>query len=408
MKSGKFEAHKICIMPAQDVFIVGAARTPIGSFQGALSSVPATELGAIAIREALKRAQVAPEQIQEVFMGSVLQAALGQAPATQASLKAGIPDSVPATLVNKVCASGMKAIMLGSLSIAANDEHFIVAGGMENMSQAPYYLTKARNGYRLGHGELIDGMILDGLWDPYHQYHMGNAAELCARTYHLTREQQDAYARQSYERVAQAYANGWMQSQLVAVEVKEGKNRSTVQEDEEFRRANFEKMPLLKPAFEEGGTITAANASKINDGAAAVVLASEEAVKKSNLRPLARIVSFADAAQAPEWFTTTPIKAMDRALQKAGLKIQDMDFVEINEAFSCVAMVNAQQMGIPEEKLNVWGGAVALGHPLGCSGARIVVTLMHILQHHKARYGLAGICNGGGGASAMIIENLLR
>lgn len=392
----------------RDVFIVGAARTPIGSFQGALASVPATTLGAIAIREALQRAGLSADQVDEVFLGNVLQAALGQAPATQASLRAGIPDTVPATLVNKVCASGMKAIMLGALSIQANDEHVVVTGGMENMSQTPYYLTRARNGYRLGHGELLDGMILDGLWDPYHQYHMGNAAELCARTYHLTREQQDAYARQSYERVAQAYAGGWIQTQLVPVEVQDGKNTRVVNEDEEFRRANFEKMPRLKPAFEEGGTITAANASKINDGAAAVILASEKAVKQWHLQPQARIVSFADAAQAPEWFTTTPIKAMDRALQKAGLKIQDMDFVEINEAFSCVAMVNAREMGIPEEKLNVWGGAVALGHPLGCSGARIVVTLLHILLHHQARYGLAGICNGGGGASAMIIENLMR
>lgn len=392
----------------RDVFIVGAARTPIGSFQGALASVPATTLGAIAIREALQRAGLSADQVDEVFLGNVLQAALGQAPATQASLRAGIPDTVPATLVNKVCASGMKAIMLGALSIQANDEHVVVTGGMENMSQTPYYLTRARNGYRLGHGELLDGMILDGLWDPYHQCHMGNAAELCARTYHLTREQQDAYARQSYERVARAYAGGWMQTQLVPVEVQDGKNTRVVNEDEEFRRANFEKMPRLKPAFEEGGTITAANASKINDGAAAVILASEEAVKQWHLQPQARIVSFADAAQAPEWFTTTPIKAMDRALQKAGLKIQDMDFVEINEAFSCVAMVNAREMGIPEEKLNVWGGAVALGHPLGCSGARIVVTLLHILLHHQARYGLAGICNGGGGASAMIIENLMR
>ncbi|QOR77038.1 MAG: acetyl-CoA C-acyltransferase [Thermoflavifilum sp.] len=392
----------------RDVFIVGAARTPIGSFQGALASVPATTLGAIAIREALQRAGLSADQVDEVFLGNVLQAALGQAPATQASLRAGIPDTVPATLVNKVCASGMKAIMLGALSIQANDEHVVVTGGMENMSQTPYYLTRARNGYRLGHGELLDGMILDGLWDPYHQCHMGNAAELCARTYHLTREQQDAYARQSYERVARAYAGGWMQTQLVPVEVQDGKNTRVVNEDEEFRRANFEKMPRLKPAFEEGGTITAANASKINDGAAAVILASEEAVKQWHLQPQARIVSFADAAQAPEWFTTTPIKAMNRALQKAGLKIQDMDFVEINEAFSCVAMVNAREMGIPEEKLNVWGGAVALGHPLGCSGARIVVTLLHILLHHQARYGLAGICNGGGGASAMIIENLMR
>lgn len=392
----------------RDVFIVGAARTPIGSFQGALASVPATTLGAIAIQEALQRAGLSADQVDEVFLGNVLQAALGQAPATQASLRAGIPDTVPATLVNKVCASGMKAIMLGALSIQANDEHVVVTGGMENMSQTPYYLTRARNGYRLGHGELLDGMILDGLWDPYHQYHMGNAAELCARTYHLTREQQDAYARQSYERVARAYAGGWMQTQLVPVEVQDGKNTRVVNEDEEFQRANFEKMPRLKPAFEEGGTITAANASKINDGAAAVILASEEAVKQWHLQPQARIVSFADAAQAPEWFTTTPIKAMDRALQKAGLKIQDMDFVEINEAFSCVAMVNAREMGIPEEKLNVWGGAVALGHPLGCSGARIVVTLLHILLHHQARYGLAGICNGGGGASAMIIENLMR
>lgn len=395
-------------MAQQQVYIVSAARTPIGSFQGALAQVPATTLGAVAISEALKRAGISGEQVNEVFLGNVLQAALGQAPATQASIRAGIPDTVPATLVNKVCASGMKAIMLGALSIMADGQQLIVAGGMENMSQTPYYLTRARNGYRLGHGELLDGMILDGLWDPYHQYHMGNAAELCARTYHFTREQQDAYARQSYERAAKAYAHGLFQRELTPVTVNSGKNTLTVSEDEEYRRANFEKMPLLKPAFEEGGTITAANASKINDGAAAVVLASEDAVKALNLKPLARIISFADAAQAPEWFTTTPIKAMHKALQKAGLHISQIDFVEINEAFSCVAMVNAREMGIPEEKLNVWGGAVALGHPLGCSGTRIVVTLLHILQHHKAKYGLAGICNGGGGASAMIIENLMQ
>jgi acetyl-CoA C-acetyltransferase len=391
---------------SKEVFIVSIARTPIGSFNGALSALPATMLGKAVIQAVLQRANVQYAQVDEVLMGNVLTANEGQAPANQSSRYAGIPDSVPCTTVNKVCASGMKAIMLGAQSILLGDNDIVVAGGMESMSNVPYYLAKARNGYRLGHGSITDGIIRDGLWDPYHEFHMGTAAELCASTYRISREEQDAYARLSYQRAEAAYANNLFHNELVPVEVP-GKQLVLVTGDEEYKKVNYEKMPGLKPAFQKEGTVTAANASKINDGAAAVVLASGEKVKAARLQPLAKIISFADASQAPEWFTTTPIKAMDKALTKAGLTVKDIDYAEINEAFSCVPIVNAREMNIPREKLNVWGGAVALGHPIGCSGARIVVTLTSVLQHYKSKYGLAGICNGGGGASAMVIENML-
>ncbi|WP_423736133.1 acetyl-CoA C-acyltransferase [Chitinophaga caseinilytica] len=389
----------------KEVFIVSVARTPIGAFNGALASVPATTLGATVITAALERAGVAKEQVQEVFMGNVISANTGQAPANQASLYAGLPNTVPCTTVNKVCASGMKAIMLGAQSILLGDNDIVVAGGMESMSNIPYYLDKARNGYRLGHGAVIDGILRDGLWDPYKDFHMGNAAEICATEYKISREDQDAYAKQSYQRAAEAWEKGYFAGEIVPVTTG-GKSPVTVSDDEEYKKVNFEKMATLKPAFQKDGTVTAANASKINDGAAAVVLVSGEKVKELGLKPLARIVSFADASQAPEWFTTTPVKAVNKALAKAKLDIGQMDFVEINEAFSCVALANEKDLGIPNEKLNVWGGAVALGHPIGCSGARIMVTLTSILQQKNGRYGVAGICNGGGGASAMVIEKI--
>jgi len=387
------------------VYIVGMARTPIGSLAGVLSSVTAPQLGETAIREALKRSGVKPEQVQEVFMGNVVSAGIGQAPAQQASIFAGIPDNVPCTTVNKICASGMKSIMLGAQTILTGDNEIVVAGGMESMSQIPYYLEKARSGYRLGNGNLVDGILKDGLWDPYNDFHMGNAGELCSRTYNITREDQDAFAKESYTRAATAWKNCYFSKEVTPVTIP-GKTPVLVSEDEEYKKSNFEKMLTLKPAFQKDGTITAANASKINDGAAAVVLVSEAKVKELGLKPIARIVSFADANQAPEWFTTSPIKAMNKALNKAKLKVSDIDFAEVNEAFSCVAIINAKEMGIPIDKLNIWGGAVALGHPLGCSGARITVTLSNILQTNKARFGMAGICNGGGGASAIIIENI--
>lgn len=387
----------------QNVFILSATRTPIGSLNGALATIPATRLGAIAIKGALEKANIKPEQVQEVYMGNVLTANEGQAPANQASIFAGIPTNVPCTTVNKVCASGMKAIMLGAQSIMLGDNDIVVAGGMESMSNVPYYLDKARKGYRLGHGEIIDGIIRDGLWDPYKDFHMGNAAELCATKYKLSREDQDAFAAESYRRVACAYEKGFFQKEITPV-ILEGKVKTVIEEDEEYQKVDFEKMTHLKPAFQKEGTITAANASKINDGAAAIVLAGENKVKELGLQPIARIVSFADASQSPEWFTTTPSIAMSRALKKAGLQAGDMNYAEINEAFSCVTMVNEKNMEMSPDKVNVWGGAVALGHPLGCSGTRIIVTLTSILKENQAKYGLAGICNGGGGASAMIIE----
>ena len=389
----------------KEVFIVSVARTPIGSLNGALSGMPATRLGAVVIKAAMERAGIKLDEVNEVYMWNVITANEGQAPANQASIYAGIPTNVPCTTVNKVCASGMKAIMLGVQSILLGDNDIVVAGGMESMSQAPYYLDKARGGYRLGHGALIDGIIRDGLWDPYKDFHMGTAAELCAGKYKISREDQDAFAAESYRRVAAAYEKGCFKAEITPVTIP-GKTTEVVSEDEEYKKVNFDKMATLKPAFQQDGTITAANASKINDGAAAVILASGEKVKELGLKPLAKIISFADASQDPEWFTTTPTIAMNRALKKAGLKIADMDFAEINEAFSCVAIANRQDLGLKAEQLNIWGGAVALGHPIGCSGARIVITLTSVLRQKGGGYGIAGICNGGGGASAMVVETV--
>lgn len=387
------------------VYIAGRARTPIGSLNGTLASFTAPQLGSLAIKAVLERSGIDPSRIDEVFMGNVVSAGIGQAPAQQASIFAGLPTSIPCTTINKVCASGMKAIMLGAQSILLGSNELVVAGGMESMSNIPHYVEKARAGLRLGHGQLTDGIIRDGLWDPYKNYHMGEAGELCNKEYNISREEQDRYAVESYTRTARAYEQGFFDQELVRLQT-EGRTPITISEDEEFRKVNYEKIPGLKPAFAREGSITAANASKINDGAAAVVLAGEKAVKELGLRPLARIVSFADASQAPEWFTTTPVKAMENALKRSGLSIDEMDFVEVNEAFSCVPIVNARKMQIPMEKLNLWGGAVSIGHPIGCSGARIAVTLTSILHQYKGRYGMAAICNGGGGASAMILERI--
>ncbi|HUQ67156.1 MAG TPA: acetyl-CoA C-acyltransferase [Flavitalea sp.] len=387
----------------KNVYILSQARTPIGSLNGELASLTAPQLGAIVIKAALERSRLQPDQVNEVFMGNVVSAGIGQAPAQQASIYAGLPVTIPCTTVNKVCASGMKAIMLGVQSIMNGDNEIVIAGGMESMSNIPYYLDKARTGYRLGHGQITDGIIKDGLWDPYNNYHMGEAGELCSSEYRITREEQDEFAKESYSRTIKAYEQGYFNNELVPVDI-EGKVLKKITEDEEYKKVNFEKMPSLKAAFKKDGTITAANASKINDGAAAVVLISEDKMQSLGLNPVSKIIAFADASQSPEWFTTTPIKAMNNALGKAGMQVSDIDYFEINEAFSCVPIVNAREMNIPKDRLNVWGGAVSLGHPIGCSGARITITLSSVLQQLNGRYGMAGICNGGGGASAVIIS----
>jgi acetyl-CoA C-acetyltransferase len=388
-----------------NVVIVSAVRTPIGSFNGALSSLTATQLGAAAIKEAIERAGIQSGDVQEVFMGNVLQAGVGQAPARQAALFAGVPHEVPCTTVNKVCASGMKSIMLGAQSIASGDNEIVLCGGMESMSKVPYYLPKARTGYRLGNGEIVDGLVMDGLTDVYNQYHMGNAAELCATENDISREDQDAFAIQSYKRSSAAWAAGKFQEEIVPVKVPQRKGDPLVVDtDEEFTNVKLEKISALKPVFQKGGTVTAANASTINDGAAALVLMSSEKAAELGIKPLAVVSGFADAAQAPEWFTTAPAKALPVAVAKAGLTMEDVEYFELNEAFSVVGIANCQQLKLDPEKVNVNGGAVSLGHPLGCSGARIIVTLLSVLKQNDARYGAAGICNGGGGASAMILE----
>lgn len=389
-----------------EVYIISAARTPIGSFGGSLSSVSATHLGAIAIKAAVERAGIDPELVQEVFMGNVLSANAGQAPATQAAKYAGLPN-IPATAINKVCASGTKAIMFAAQSIALGENDIVVAGGMESMSNVPYYLDKARNGYHLGDGQIIDGLVKDGLWDVYNNYHMGMAAELCATECHISREDQDAYAIESYKRSQKAQAEGKFKNEITAVEIKDKKGEITfVDEDEQIKAVKFEKIPSLKPVFKKEGTVTSANASTLNDGAAALVLMSKSKVDELGLKPLARILAYADAQQAPEWFTTSPSKAIPRALERAGIKAENVDYYEINEAFSVVAIVNNQILKLDPAKVNINGGAVSMGHPLGASGARIIVTLLNVLKQTGGKIGVAGICNGGGGASAMVIENL--
>ena len=391
----------------KEVYIVSATRTPIGSFGGSLASLSATQLGAIVIKSAVEKAGLQPTDVQEVYMGNVLSANLGQAPATQAAIFAGLPY-MPATTINKVCASGMKAIMLAAQSIANGDNDIVLAGGMESMSNVPYYLDKARNGYRLGNGQITDGLIKDGLWDVYNDYHMGSAAELCAVDCNVTREEQDAFAIESYKRAQQSQSEGKFKAEITPVELKDKQGDVTLfADDEEPKAVKFDKIPTLKPVFKKEGTVTAANASTLNDGAAALILMSKDKADAMGVKPLAKIVSFADAQQAPEYFTTTPSKAIPLALHKAGLSSDQIDFFEINEAFSVVSVANNKLLGLNGTKVNVNGGAVAMGHPLGASGARIIVTLINVLQQNNGKFGAAGICNGGGGASDMFIENLI-
>jgi acetyl-CoA C-acetyltransferase len=390
----------------KEVYIVAAVRTPIGAFMGGLSTISATELGSIAIKGAIEKSNLSINLVDEVFMGNVLQAGLGQAPARQAALGAGLGQNVPCTTVNKVCASGMKAIMLGAQTILAGDNHIVIAGGMENMSQTPHYLD-ARNGTKFGNIITLDGISKDGLLDVYNKVPMGNCAEICAKEHAISREDQDNFAMTSYQRASAAWTSGKFNDEIVAVSVPQRKGDPIViKEDEEYKNVFLDKIPGLRPAFDKDGTITAANASTINDGASALILASKEAVDKYGLKPIAKILSYADAAQAPEWFTTAPSLAIPKALKKANLKISDVDFWELNQAFSVVGIANTKILGLDPSKVDVNGGAVALGHPLGNSGSRIVVTLINVLKQNAGKIGGAGICNGGGGASAIIIENI--
>ena len=391
----------------RNVVIVDAKRTPVGSFGGSLSSFSAPELGAATITELMKSSGVEPEQIQEVVFGNVLTAGVGQAPARQAALKAGLSELTPATAINKVCASGMKAIMIAANQIQLEEADIIVAGGMESMSNVPYYLNKHRFGSKLGHAQAQDGIIRDGLWDVYNDFHMGNAAEICARECNISREEQDEFAITSYKRAIKAHEEGYFDDEIIEMKIKDRKgNVSKVKMDEELKRINYDKVPKLNPVFEKEGTVTPANASSINDGAAAVLLMSEKKAEELGYTPLARIVSQASAAKKPEWFTTAPADAMPKAMKRAKLEKDEIDLFEINEAFSVVSLANEQILELDPEKVNIHGGAVSIGHPIGCSGARIIVTLLHALKRTKGRYGCAGICNGGGGASAMVLEML--
>ncbi|MBX7051245.1 MAG: acetyl-CoA C-acyltransferase [Flavobacteriales bacterium] len=391
----------------KEVFIVSAVRTPMGSFGGSLASVSSTKLGAAAIKGAIDRIGLDGKEVNEVIMGCVLQANLGQAPARQAAKFAGLPNEVNCTTVNKVCASGMKAIMQGAQAIMLGDADVVVAGGMENMSQVPFYSENMRWGNKYGNVSMIDGLSKDGLTDVYHNYAMGNAADLCARECNISREDQDKFAIESYTRSAAAWKAGKFSDEIIPLQMTDRKGQViTISEDEEYKNVNFDKVPALKPAFSKEGTVTAANASTMNDGAAAVVLMSKEKMEALGLKPIAKIRGYADAEQAPEWFTTTPSLALPKAVKKAGLEMKDLEYVELNEAFSVVGIVNTQKMGLDPNKVNVNGGAVSLGHPLGCSGARIIVTLIHVLGQNNAKIGGAGICNGGGGASAVVIEKV--
>lgn len=391
----------------QEVYIVSAVRTAIGSFGGMFAGLSATQLGSSAIKGAIEKAGIKPEHVEEVFMGNVCSANLGQSPARQAALGAGLPVTVPCTTVNKVCASGTKAIMFGAQSIMLGQADVIIAGGMESMSNIPYYVPKARYGYKYGNAELVDGLVRDGLEDVYQKKAMGVFADATAKKYGITREEQDAYAINSYKRVAAATEAGKFAAEIVPVSVPQRKGDPLLLvNDEEYKNVMFDKIPGLKPAFTPDGTVTAANASTINDGATALVLMSKRKVEELGLKPLARIISFADAEHEPEWFTTAPTIAVPKALKRANLTLNDMDFFEINEAFSVVTMAFNKVLDVNPDKVNVFGGAVALGHPLGCSGARIVTTLVNVLQQNGGRYGAVGICNGGGGAAAMIIEKL--
>lgn len=389
----------------KEVVIVSAVRTPMGSFGGALSSLSATQLGAAAIKGAVEKAGIKAEDVNEVYMGNVLQANLGQAPARQAAMFAGLSQDVPCTTINKVCSSGMKSIMLAAQSIMCGDNDVVVAGGMENMSTVPHYLGNGRNGQKLGDMKLIDGLVKDGLTDVYNKVHMGNCAEVCASEMNFSREQQDAFAIESYNRSTAAWADGKFADEVVSVEVPQRRGDALViAEDEEYKNVKMEKIPALRPVFQKDGTVTAANASTLNDGAAALILMSAEKATELGLTPLAKVKSYADAAHEPKWFTTAPAKAVPVALDKAGITTADVDFFELNEAFSVVGLANMEILGLDAAKVNVNGGAVSLGHPLGCSGARIIVTLINVLKQNNGKIGAAGICNGGGGASAMVIE----
>jgi acetyl-CoA C-acetyltransferase len=391
----------------REVVIASACRTPIGSFNGSLSSLPAPKLGAVVIDEALKRANVPKEMVDEVIMGCVLTAGVGQAPARQAAIFAGLPTKVECMTINKVCGSGLKAVMLATQAIKLGDADIIVAGGMESMSNAPYILDKARTGYRMGHGQLIDSMIKDGLWDVYNDFHMGNAGELCARECNISRQEQDEFAVLSYKRALEAIEKGYFKEEIVPVKVPQPKGGEViVDEDEEPKRVNFEKIPQLKPTFDPNGTITPANASKINDGASALVLMSKEKAEELGVKPLARIVAYSSAAKDPAWFTTAPVDAIEKVLKKAGMRKEDIDLFEVNEAFAVVALATSKLGGIPIEKMNIHGGAVALGHPIGASGARILTTLLYAMKRKNAKFGLAAICIGGGEASAVIVEKI--
>jgi acetyl-CoA C-acetyltransferase len=390
----------------KEVVIVAAVRTPMGSFGGSLANIPAPQLGAVAIKGALEKINLNPALVEEVFMGQVLQANVGQAPARQAALLAGLPDTVPCTTVNKVCSSGMKSIMLAASAIRAGEISIAIAGGMENMSSVPHYLGNGRTGQKLGDLKLVDGLMKDGLLDAYDGNHMGTCADMCATEHQFSREDQDAFAIESYRRSAAAWKAGKFADEVVPVPVPQRKGDPVLfSEDEEYTNVLLDKIPTLRPVFTKEGTVTAANASTLNDGAAALVLMSKEKAQELGLQPLATIKGYADAAQEPKWFTTAPAKALPKALDKAGVAIQDVDYFELNEAFSVVGLANIKILGISSERTNVNGGAVSLGHPLGCSGARIIVTLINVLKQNGGKIGAAGICNGGGGASAMVIEN---
>ncbi len=390
----------------EEVFILSAVRTPIGSFQGGLSSKSAPQLGAIAIKEAVNKAGIKPEDVSEVIMGCVLPAGIGQAPARQAAIYAGLPVSVPCMTINKVCGSGLKSVMLAAQAIMTGDADIVVAGGMESMSNVPYYLDKARTGYRMGNGRIIDGMVNDGLWDVYNNFHMGNAAELCSRELKISREEQDEFAKNSYIKTNEAIKNGIFKDEIVPVEIKTRKETLIVSDDEEPGKSNIEKGLKLNPAFEKDGTVTAFNASKINDGASALIIISGTKMKQLGLKPLAKIIAQASFAQKPEWFTTAPAYAIEKVCEKAKIKIEDIDLFEINEAFAVQALSVIKTLNLDTSKINIYGGAVALGHPIGASGARILTTLVHSLKKQNSKYGLATLCIGGGEASALIVENI--
>ena len=395
------------IKSMKEVYIIAAVRTPIGSFGGKLSGFSATQLGSHAIKGALEKAGISAKDVQEVFIGNVISANLGQAPARQAALGAGIGHNVPCTTVNKVCSSGLKSIMFGAQSIMLGAQDVVVAGGMESMSNIPYYIPKARYGYKYGNGELVDGLLKDGLWEVYNEFPMGNCADNTAKEMNISREAQDEYAINSYKRVAAATEAGYFKNEIVPVEIPQRKGDPVIMdEDEEFRNVKFEKIPTLRPVFSKEGTVTAANASTINDGASAVVLMSKEKAEALGVKPIAKIRGFADAAQDPLWFTTSPSLAIPKAMKMAGIEKSDVDYYEINEAFSAVAIANNMELGLDPENVNVFGGAVAIGHPLGASGARILTTLTSVLDQKDASIGVAGICNGGGGASSMVIEKV--